>query len=1185
MLEILKTFLISEQFIPYKHGYLWKPELVWLYVVRNSLIALTYYSIPVVLVYFVRQRRDIPFNWIFLMFSTFIFTSGTSYLLEIWALWHPNYWLLALIKAITALSSLSTAVLLVLLIPHALALPSATQLEKTNLALINEIKERKIAQDALRESEERLQAILDNSTALFYLTDTQNKVLLLNRRYEALFHINREQAIGKSLYEIWPIEIANAFVRNNQQVLEVGKPLELEEVASQDDELRTYLSIKFPLYNSSGIPYAVCSISTDITERKQIEEALYRAHDELEIRVQERTVELAKANASLHAEIAERKLAQEALHRREQELKALIENNPDMIARLDRNLRHVYVNPAVEWATGLSPHEFIGKTHQELGMPEELVSEWTNVLGEVFEIGQEKTIEFQFPTPTGLRDYLCRFIPEFAQDGSIEFVVSITRDVTERKQAEKALQQINEELELRVEERTAEILQTNELFLTEIVERRRVEVALRESEEKFRRIFNDAPIGIALARASDTQFVMVNPAFCGLLGYSESELLARSCPAISYLEDLEKEQPYAEAMFRGESNTYQMEKRYVKKNGEIFWGSLTTTAIRNQTGEVVYIFGMVKNITERKQAQEALRRAHDELELRVQERTVELAKVNASLQAEITERKRAEEALRETNQMLQTLIKVSPIAINILDLEGKVRLWNPAAEKIFGWSEQEVLGRPVPGVPKEKQREFRWFRRAVVHGNEFTGLEVHCRRKDGSAIDVTLSTAPLPDAEGNIIGAMGIFMDITERKRAEAERERLLNQLAQERSQLEAIIRQMPGGVIVAEAPSGRLLLGNQQAAQIWGLPFPHSTGIEPYEEWNGFHADGQPYQPHEWPLSRSISKGEVVMNEEIEIVRADGTRGAIMVSSTPIRVKRSYPLRAAFSVSEAVATLGAVNSAPKEQGVGNHCEKIIAGVVTFYDITERNRAEREIKELNQNLERRVAERTAELEATNRELEAFSYSVSHDLRAPLRGIDGFSQALLERYTDKLDDQGKHYLQRIRANTQRMGELIDDLLKLSRVTRSEMRRTQVDLSAIAKEIATELQQTQPSRQVEWAIAPGLVADGDARLLRVALENLLNNAWKFTSFHTCSRIEFNVILQEDTKFVYFVRDNGAGFDMANANKLFGAFHRLHSSTQFPGTGIGLATVQRIIHRHGGRVWAEGAVEQGAAFYFTL
>ncbi len=228
--------------------------------------------------------------------------------------------------------------------------------------------------------------------------------------------------------------------------------------------------------------------------------------------------------------------------------------------------------------------------------------------------------------------------------------------------------------------------------------------------------------------------------------------------------------------------------------------------------------------------------------------------------------------------------------------------------------------------------------------------------------------------------------------------------------------------------------------------------------------------------------------------------------------------------------------------------------------------------------------RTNELEAANKDMEAFSYSVSHDLRTPLRGMDGFSQALLEDYASQLDSTGQDYLRRIRDAAQRMGHLIDDMLNLSRVTRSEMTFDSVDLGALARKVIAELQPQQAGRVVEWKVRNPLRARGDARLLGLVLENLLANALKFTGKREQARIEFGEVVGEAER-AFFVRDNGAGFDMAHAGRLFGAFQRLHSAQEFPGTGIGLATVQRIIRRHGGRVWAEGQPENGATFYFTL
>jgi signal transduction histidine kinase len=252
--------------------------------------------------------------------------------------------------------------------------------------------------------------------------------------------------------------------------------------------------------------------------------------------------------------------------------------------------------------------------------------------------------------------------------------------------------------------------------------------------------------------------------------------------------------------------------------------------------------------------------------------------------------------------------------------------------------------------------------------------------------------------------------------------------------------------------------------------------------------------------------------------------------------------------------------------------------------VAERDRAEQEVLDLNAVLEARVRERTAQLEAVNQELEAFCFSVSHDLRAPLRSIDGFGQALVEDFPDVIPDDARRYLARIRAATLRMGQLIEDLLNLSRVSRSPLRREPVDVGEVAREVVAEIAQREPDRQVEVSIWDGMQTEADPALLRAALENLISNAWKFSANASKPRIEVGA-LKDRGRQTFFVRDNGAGFDMAHAGKLFTPFQRLHSEREFSGTGIGLATVQRIVQRHGGRIWADAQVGSGATFWFTL
>jgi len=287
---------------------------------------------------------------------------------------------------------------------------------------------------------------------------------------------------------------------------------------------------------------------------------------------------------------------------------------------------------------------------------------------------------------------------------------------------------------------------------------------------------------------------------------------------------------------------------------------------------------------------------------------------------------------------------------------------------------------------------------------------------------------------------------------------------------------------------------------------------------------------------------------------------------------------------SEVAASRSRVFAAMAITGVMSTGVLVAVFVGLRRQVVQRQIVEERLRQLNADLDRKVTERTAQLEATNQELEAFSYSVSHDLRAPLRAIDGFSHALAEEYAEQLRGDGRRYLARIRAGVGRMGTLIDDLLRLSRITREPMRSERVDLSALARQIVADLKAADPSRQVGVAIAPRLVARGDGHLLRAALTNLLGNAWKFTRHQPSAAVEVGSRDAEGER-IFYVRDNGVGFDMAHAGQLFRAFQRLHGVHEFEGNGVGLATVQRIIGRHGGRVWAEGAVGQGATFHFTV
>ncbi|MEW5957485.1 MAG: PAS domain S-box protein, partial [Chloroflexota bacterium] len=503
---------------------------------------------------------------------------------------------------------------------------------------------------------------------------------------------------------------------------------------------------------------------------------------------------------------------------------------------------------------------------------------------------------------------------------------------------------------------------------------------------------------------------------------------------------------------------------------------------------------------------------------------------------------------RQVGEQFRLVVEASPSAIILVDTAGKINLVNARAEALFGYTREELLGQSiellVPPPARDQHRRdrdiFLTTPQARLMG---VGRDLFGQRKDGSSVPLEIGLVPITTSEGVFVLATAI--DITTRKQVE----NTLREKAELEAQLSQVAATAPGGLCsFRRRPDGTTC-----------LPYVSAT----WEEIHGLK--GEAVRQDASVLS------QVIHPDDLGHVNQTIAESAHTMTPWRDEYRLRHPQKGEIWVEG--------HSTPLLEPDGSI---LWHGFIT--DITERKRAEEEIRQLNAELEQRVRERTAQLEAANKELEAFAYSVSHDLRAPLRGIDGFSQALLEDYAANLDDEGQRYLQRVRAASQRMADLIDDLLALSRITRSEMRRETVDLSELAQAVVEELRQAEPERRVKVVIAAALVVQADERLLRAVLENLLGNAWKFTARQSQAHIEFGAMKQQ-SQTVYFVRDNGAGFDMAYADKLFGAFQRLHTPAEFSGSGIGLATVQRIIHRHGGRIWAEGAVEQGATFYFTL
>lgn len=784
-------------------------------------------------------------------------------------------------------------------------------------------------------------------------------------------------------------------------------------------------------------------------------------------------------------------------------------------------------------------------------------------------------------------------------------------EVERRQEAEVGLQQAHGLLEHRVEQRTQQLSRANALLLREIAERKQTQQALEESEMRFRSIVQQSSDVITLL-SPDSQITYISPQSKRILGYRPEELVGKAAMSFIHEDDLPRMQQALRRVVEGATLGIPTEFRFHHARGHwVYLEALGTNLLKHPGIHGLLV--TIRDVTERNLTQEALRQKTEELDqfftvaldlLCIADLDGRFRRLNpqweqvlgyplseleggrfldlvhpddqASTQAvvgelasrkavvnfvnryrcrdgsyrwiewrstpagdriyaaarDITDRKRVEEALRESMGRLQTVVTGAPIVLYSFDRNGVFTLSEGKGLSGLGLRPGQIVGQSVFEVYGDQPKAIAALRRALA-GETFTE---ELSFTAGGTFEA--SHIALHDEAGAYAGTIGVLVDITERKRTE-------EAAARERALLRAVIDLLPDGVYLKDTDSRFLLvnqalarrLGKESTAAILGL---RDADLFPPEAAAAYRADEE-----------AVLAGAEVREKEETVVFPNGETLTILTTKVPFR-----------------------------DGSG----KIIGVLGTGHNITVRKQAEQQIQKLNTELERRVEERTAQLAAANRDLEAFAYSVSHDLRAPLRSIDGFTRILAEDYAGALDAEGHRLCGVIRNNTQRMGQLIDDLLTFSRFGRTEMQWRSVDMESLARAAFHELKTLAERGPLDFREGPMPGAVGDPNLLRQVWVNLLSNAVKFTSKQEHRLIEVGGELRGEES-VYWVRDNGVGFDMQHAGKLFGVFERLHSQQEFEGTGVGLAIVQRVIHRHGGRVWAEAAVGQGATFSFSL
>ena len=891
-------------------------------------------------------------------------------------------------------------------------------------------------------------------------------------------------------------------------------------------------------------------------------------------------------------DITRRKQAEEELWSTQQFLSTVLNNLNAAVLTVSLPDRRIeFANPAVQKVLGYSPEGIIGRTAREF-YPDEagFLETGARFESEILAGRTNVQLEQQLVRKDGALLWSDTHSAFVKSNDKTTHVVTVLHDITIRKLAEEEL---------------------------------------RKSEEKYRLLFESNPQPMWVYDTDTFAFLAVNDAAIAKYGYTRDEFLSMTIMNIRPEDDIHRLIENVERVRTREGLDEAGDWRHRKKDGTLIDVDIISHTLEYEGKHAELVAAI--DITERKQAEETrqylseiierslneiyvfdletlkfkhvnqgaltnlqytleeireltpldlkpeftektframlqplLKREQDvkvfttlhrradgslyPVEIHLQLVEIGLHGVFLAVIFDITERKQAEEALQQAERNYRTLIERLPIVVysNPAETLTSTTYVSPQIKDLLGYTPEEWLADPIFWIkalhPEDRQRVLDEIKHIAGTGEPFD-REYRMIARDGSVVWVRDQATLLRDEKGHPFAWQGLMSNITERKLAEnliREREALLN-----------TVTQNTPDTILQVNREGMITFVNHL---IPGLPMEEVIGSSIYK-W----VPEEQYPILSSTFDKAFSSGK---SGEYESA-GPGPNGE----------SRTYFVRV------------------KPILIGG---KTANAIYTATDVTAIKQAEEQIHRLNAELEQRVIERTAQLQVANKELEAFTYSVSHDLRAPLRAVHGFSQALLNKHADALDDQGRHFLDRIQQNTSRMGLLIDDLLSLARLTRREMKQDTVDLTRLAREIDADLraqESGESGRVVKFEVEDQLKAQGDAGLIQILLQNLLGNAWKFTSTRAEAEISFGRAQssrsspEAQTETVYYIKDNGVGFNTAYADKLFGAFQRLHSEAEFSGTGIGLATVQRIVHRHGGRIWAEAEIDKGATFYFTL